>query len=98
MEGDRQPLDLIRLVRPCDPARDLLDALAEIWPRPADRAADRESVHEPEQLVGVARRLLVERVHERAPMHLDRDPALTLERDERLAYRDAADAQRLRDL
>ena len=57
-----------------------------------------ESVHEAEQLVGIPRRLLVEGVHERAPMQLDRDPALALERDERLADRDAADAEGLRDL
>src|ERR687897_1435704 len=42
--------------------------------------------------------LLVEGVDERAAMHLDRDPALALERDQRLAHRDAADAQSLCDL
>ena len=98
VEGDRQPLDLLRIVGARDPTHDLFDALAQVGPRPADRAAHRESVYEPEQLVGIARRLLVEGVDEHASVHLDRDPALPLQHDERLAYRDAADAQRLRDL
>ena len=41
----------------------------------------------------VAERVLVESVHERAAMGRDGQPALAVERDDRFAHRDAADAE-----
>jgi hypothetical protein len=43
----------------------------------------------------VADRVLVERRHEHAAVHLDADPALAVQPDQRLAHRDAAHAQGL---
>ena len=62
------------------------------------RAPRRQSVDEPEQLVVVAQRVFVEPVHERAAVRRDGQPALAVERDDRLAHGDATDAEPLGDV
>ena len=57
------------------------------------RAPRRQSVDEPEQLVVVAQRVFVESVHERAAVGRDGQPAFAVERDDRFAHGDAADAE-----
>ena len=65
---------------------------------PFGGAPCREPVDQPEQLVVVAQRVLVEPVHERAPVRRDGQPSLAVERDDRLAHGDAAHPESLGDL
>ena len=66
--------------------------------RARHRAAGREPVDQTQQLVVIAQRVLVEAVHERAAVRRDREPPLAVERDDRLAHRDAAHPQLARDV
>jgi biuret amidohydrolase len=92
-ELDVEPAELVRirggLHGPVDLGQlgDLLDRST------CGRAEGAVAVDAAEELVVVARRVLVEADHERAAVRLDHHPALAVQGDDRLADGDAADAQ-----
>ena len=98
MKRQRDALGLGRIGRARVVGGELAELLAEHALRPFERLLRGEAVDEAVQLVVVADRLLVERRDERAPIRLDRDPALLLECDQRLANGDPADAEGLGDV
>ena len=61
--------------------------------RPLRRAVRPVAVDAAEQLVVIARRVLVQPDHERATVRLDHHPALAVQGDDRLPHRDAANPQ-----
>jgi LPXTG-motif cell wall-anchored protein len=96
VERHRDPLRLARVVSTGEVGRKLGQLFAESVRRALQRLCRREPIYEAVQLVMIAHGALVEGGREGTPIGLDADPTLTFQRDQRLSYRDPADAERLR--
>jgi hypothetical protein len=93
MEGNGLLLLIIGIGGRGEVPLDLSEGFGEIVPGPHKRPLGGKAIDETVELVVVVDSPLVECIDEGAPVHLDGDPSLVFEHDERLAYGDPAHAE-----